>query len=89
MARRQWSILKVFFQNKANLRKSQVSASRIFTRAYEKKANWTLDENKPKQSQFQNSRQKTEFRKQKPAQSPFIFSMVGNAEHAEIYPPKL
>jgi len=38
-------------QNKPNFRKSQMNVSSILTTAYENKSNWTLGENKPKQSQ--------------------------------------
>jgi hypothetical protein len=43
-----------FLQNKANFRKSQMDVKLIITRDYEKKSKWTLGENKPKQSQYQN-----------------------------------
>jgi len=38
-------------QNKPNFRKSQMNVSIFPTKAYENKSNWTLGENKPKQTQ--------------------------------------
>jgi len=38
-------------QNKANLQKSQMNVRSLITMDYENIANWTLGENKPKQSQ--------------------------------------
>ena len=43
-----------FVQNKANLQKSQMDVKPNISRDYEKKSKWTLGENKPKQSQYQN-----------------------------------
>jgi hypothetical protein len=39
-------------QNKPNFRKSQMNLSAFSKMAYENKSNWTLGENKPKQTQF-------------------------------------
>jgi len=39
-------------QNKANLQREQMSTSLYEQKDYENKSNWTLGENKPKQSQF-------------------------------------
>jgi len=44
-----------FMQNKANFQKSQMNVKSIHTVVYENKSNWTLGENKPKQSQFPKS----------------------------------
>jgi len=42
-------------QNKANFRKSQMNVNTYNTSDYENKSDWTLGENKPKQSQFPKS----------------------------------
>ncbi|GAH67351.1 unnamed protein product, partial [marine sediment metagenome] len=42
-------------QNKANFLESQVNVKSFHTVVYENKSNWTLGENKPKQSQFPKS----------------------------------
>jgi hypothetical protein len=60
---------KPFMQNKANFPQAQMSASSIITKDYENKCLSKRMENKPKQSQSQNRRQKTEFRKQNPGLS--------------------
>jgi len=39
-------------QNKPNFRKSQMNVSFFYTKYYENISDWTLGENKPKQSQF-------------------------------------
>jgi len=39
-------------QNKANLQREQMSTSLYEQKVYENKSNWTLGENKAKQSQF-------------------------------------
>ncbi len=56
-------------QNKANFRKSQMNVNPLAIMNYEEKSNWTLGENKPKQSQFRNRRQNSEDRKQMTAKS--------------------
>jgi len=43
-------------QNKANLLGAQMNVSIFSKMAYEYKSNWTLGENKPKQSQFSDDR---------------------------------
>ncbi len=43
----------LFMQNKANFQKSQANVTSLVTTDYENIANWTLGENKPKQTQFQ------------------------------------
>ena len=40
-------------QNKANLPDAQMNVNKVLTKHYENKSNWTLGENKPKQTQFQ------------------------------------
>ena len=40
-------------QNKPNFRKAKMDVSIYYTEVYENIANWTLGENKPKQTQFQ------------------------------------
>jgi len=40
-------------QNKANFLDAQMNVSSILTTYYENKSNWTLGENKPKQTQSQ------------------------------------
>jgi len=39
-------------QNKPNLLESQMNVNSLITMDNENKSNWTLGENKPKQSQF-------------------------------------
>jgi len=41
-----------FLQNKANFRKAQMNVNSFITTDYENISNWTLGENKPKQTQF-------------------------------------
>ncbi len=43
---------EVIITNKANLPDDQMNVSTIITRDYANIANWTLGENKPKQTQF-------------------------------------
>ncbi len=45
--------IDLFMQNKPNFQKSQMNVSNYLKMTYENKYNWTLGENKPKQSQFQ------------------------------------
>ena len=45
----------LFMQNKPNLLNAQMNVSSILTTDYENKSNWTLGENKPKQTQFPKS----------------------------------
>jgi hypothetical protein len=40
-------------QNKPNLPDAQMNVTYLITMDYENKSNWTLGENKPKQTQFQ------------------------------------
>jgi len=44
--------ISLFMQNKPNLPKSQMNINPYNTTDYENKSNWTLGENKPKQTQF-------------------------------------
>ena len=46
-----WTIM----QNKPNLLDAQMDVSSVLTKDYENIANWTLGENKPKQSQWTKS----------------------------------
>ncbi len=42
-------------QNEPNFRKSQMNVTKVLTKDYENKPNWTLGENEPKQTQFPKS----------------------------------
>ncbi len=53
--------IDLFMQNKPNFRKSQMNVSAFSKIAYENKSNWTLGENKPKQSQFKACPDRREF----------------------------
>jgi len=50
-----------FMQNKANFQKSQMNVTSFITKHYENINDWTLGENKPNQSQFQNPRSDSVF----------------------------
>jgi len=50
-----YSFTHSFMQNKANFLDAQMNVSIFSKKAYENKHNWTLGENKPKQSQFPKS----------------------------------
>jgi hypothetical protein len=59
----------LFMQNKANFRKSQMNVNPYNTKDYENKSDWTLGENKPKQTQTKPIF-KSEDRRQKAEYSP-------------------
>ncbi len=42
----------LFMQNKPNFRKSQMNVNIYYTEIYENISDWTLGQNKPKQTQF-------------------------------------
>jgi hypothetical protein len=46
----------LFMQNKANFQDVQMNVNSILTKDYENNSNWTLGENKPKQTQFQRQK---------------------------------
>ncbi|MGB2810097.1 MAG: hypothetical protein WBC22_20320 [Sedimentisphaerales bacterium] len=43
---------KLFMQNKANFRKSQMNVNNVLTKVYDKKDTWSIGKTKPIQSQF-------------------------------------
>ena len=53
-----YEALTTFYAKQTQFPKSQMNVTPYNTTDYENKSNWTLGENKPKQTQFQIGRQK-------------------------------
>jgi len=75
-------------QNKPNFRKSQMNVNIFSTRAYGNKSNWTLGQNKPNQTQFQNTTPKQRKEKKvsgKLLKKQFYFFLVAKPANPALY----
>jgi len=75
-------------QNKPNLLKDQMNVSIFSQMAYENKHNWTLSENKPNQTQFQNTTPKEREEKKVSKKLPkkqFYFFYVAKPANPALY----